>query len=348
MRYLHPPGRRGLIANRGERHADLTDLLERDPPAGEDRPRLKDSPHRGHHVEDRQNIAGHGLRVVPGAGRGREEQAAEKTVEEDLVPRVGDEMAPDSGERVLPQVLRRGGDPLREKGLPPRGVQLQLLHPLRQRAEVVEEEVTGVARPLQGAVGARGQEPVSDHADYYDERHGDQGRGGEPPEVHCAAEHHRRVHRHRRNVLGGPAEPGDIVGERRQDPWDPHVLEVAERRRQHLTTEVTAELGQGPLRESVEQQARQGLAHHLGRDQPHESRDEQTPRGTGVMDRRVDQSDQPCAGGAAHEARNDGRAGHEPRAGGNEREEEAQARPEGGAICARSRQWRSCVASAWT
>src|SRR5436853_6838937 len=104
-------------------------------------------------------VAADGLVEAPG-GRRREEQAAEKAVEKDLSPGLGNDVVLGRGERAPAEIFGRRLDPLRQKCLAAGGVQLQLLHSLGQRAEVIEQNAASGAGLLEITVSAHGQDAV--------------------------------------------------------------------------------------------------------------------------------------------------------------------------------------------
>jgi hypothetical protein len=126
------------------------------------------------------------------------------------------------------------------------------------------------------------------------------------------------------------------------------VLEVAERRGQHLAAEVATEVGQRLLREAVEQEARHRITENLARHQPREPHDEKSPREAGAVERGVDQRDEPRAAGTADEPDHDGCRGEQPRAQGDEREEAHVCLGGDPDVRARSMHILSCAASTRT
>ena len=186
---------------------------------------------------------------------------------------------------------------------------------------MAEENVTGVARLLEIAVGAHGQDAVADHPDHGNERHDEKDGPRKPPEIDRAADQDGEVHCERGRILGRPAKPRDVVGESGEDTRDPHVLEMAERRGEDLAAEVATEICQRALREAVEQKACHCAADDLGRYQPREAHDKESPREVGTVERGVDQRDESRAAGAADEPGHDRPSGRNPRARGDEDEE---------------------------
>ena len=156
-------------------------------------------------------------------------------------------MVPHAGHRVVLQPGERRIHALDHELASPAGVNLELLDPLRQRSEMLEQQLARLPSALQVSKRPRLEQAMDQRADDHEHQHGQQDLPREPREVEGASNQDRAVHGQRRNVDRRPPDDSHVIRQRRQHSRHADLLEPPQRSRQDLATEGTGETSQCSL-----------------------------------------------------------------------------------------------------